>query len=67
MLGTVMATELLVIFQSKIDKRTIASTPGMGNRIDSRMSQSGRDRRVPFRWQEVVKAVLRMACRISQV
>ena len=33
---------------------------GMGNRIDSRMSQSGRDRRFPFRLQEVMGAVLRM-------
>ena len=61
MLGRVMASELLIIFQSKIDKRTIASSSGMGNRIDNRMSQCGRDRRVPIRWQEVVEAVLRMA------
>ena len=29
--------------------------------MDSRMSQSCRDRRVPFRWQEVMEAVLGMA------
>ena len=39
----------------------MASSSGMGNMIDSRMSQSGRDRRVVFRWEEVVEAVLRMA------
>ena len=42
-------------------KENNAPSSVMGNRIDSRMSQSGRDRRVPFRWQEVVKAVLRTA------
>ena len=41
-----MATELLVIFQSKIDKRTIASSSGMGNRIDSIVCQSGKESRV---------------------
>ena len=37
------------------------SSYGMVNRIDSRMSQSGTDRRVQFRWEEVVEAVLGMA------
>jgi len=64
MLGGIMATVLLVIFQSKIYKRTIASSSGMGN---SRMSQSGRVRRVPFRWQEVVEAVLRMVDMVENV
>jgi len=53
MLGRVNDTVLLVIFQSKIDKRAIASSSSMGNRTDSRMSQSGTDRMVPFRWEEV--------------
>ena len=35
MLGRVIDTVLLVVFQSKIDKRAIASSSGMGNRIDS--------------------------------
>ena len=48
--GRVIDTVLLVIFQSKVDKRAIVSSSDMENRIDStRVSQSGRDRRVTFR------------------
>jgi len=51
--GRVIDTVLLVIVESKIDERAITSSSGMENRTDSRMSQSGRDRRVLFRWKEV--------------
>ena len=32
----------------------------MGNRVNCRMSQSERNRRVAFRWEQVMEAVLRM-------
>ena len=38
----------------------------MGNRIDSRMSQTSRDRTVLFRWQEVVETVLGMADMVEE-
>ena len=63
--GRVIDTVLL-LFLSKTAKRAIASISGMENRINSRMSESGRDRGVPSRWEEVVVAVLRMAGMFEQ-
>ena len=44
--GRVIDMVLMVIFESKIDERAITSDSGMENRTDSRMSQSGKDRRL---------------------
>jgi len=50
----------LVLFKCVTNEWVVPICSNLGNRVNCRMPQSERNRRVAFRWEQVMEAVLRM-------